>query len=71
MMKPIMNEQLLQQLQEHEGKWVALFGPDGATQIVAVGVDASDASEKAAKKGYAETTLLKVLPANAAYVPLT
>ena len=50
-------------------KWVALFGPDGEMEIVAVGEDASDASENAAKKGYRDTTLLKVLPADAAYVP--
>jgi len=68
-MKPMMSEQLLQQLQKHEGKWVALFGPDGEAEIVAVGDDAADANEKAAEKGYTETTLLKVLPANAAYVP--
>ena len=67
----MMNEQLLQQLQEHEGKWVALFGPDGDPEIVAVGDDAVDARENAIKRGYTEATLLKVLPADAAYVPLT
>ena len=64
-----MTEQLLQELKGHEGKWVALFGPDGEMTIVASGEDAAEASEQAAMKGYAETTLLKVLPSNVAYVP--
>ena len=65
-----MSEALIQQLKEHEGEWVALFGLDGEMMIVASGEDAAEASEKAAKKGYRETTLLKVLPSDAAYVPL-
>lgn len=69
-MKPIMSERLLQQLQQHEGKWVVLFGTDDDMEKVAVGEDAADASEKAAEQGYDDPTLLKVLPANAAYVPL-
>jgi len=66
-----MTEHLLQQLQNHEGKWVALFGPDGEMQIVAVGEDAAEATERAAKRGYRETTLLKVLPSEVAYVSLS
>jgi len=50
-MKPIMSEALIQQLKEHEGEWVALFGLDGEMMIVASGEDAAEASEKAAKKG--------------------
>lgn len=68
-MKTIMTEQLAQHLQEHEGKWVALSGPDGEMEIVAVGADAAEASAQAAKQGYTETTLLKVLTSDAAYVP--
>ncbi len=70
-MKSIMTEQLVQHLQENEGKWVALSGPDGELEIVAVGADAAEASEQAAKLGHTETTLLKVLPSDAAYVPLS
>jgi len=61
-----MTEHLLQQPQKHEGKWVALFGPDEEMEIVAVGEDASEAADKAVKKGYVETTLLKLLPSEVA-----
>jgi len=69
-MKPIMTKQLLQQLHKYQGKWVALFGSNQKTMIVAVGKDAVQASERAVKRGYKETTLLKVLPLEVAYVPL-
>lgn len=69
-MKRIMNDELLQQLKKHEGKWVALFGPDEAPEIVAIGGDAADAARRATENGYAETTLLKVLPSEVAYVPM-
>ncbi len=68
-MKPIMTDQLLQQLKAYEGKWVALVGPNGEMSVVASGNDAAEATANAAKKGYTETTLLKVIQSDAAYVP--
>jgi hypothetical protein len=67
---PIMTDQLLQQLKKFRGKWVALFSSNGEMKIVASGEDAVEANKQAAKNGYQETTLFKVLPSEVAYVPL-
>jgi hypothetical protein len=64
-----MKDELLQQLKMYEGKWVALLGTDDDMSVVAAGEDAAEATERAAKKGHTETTLLKVLPSEVAYVP--
>ena len=70
-MKPMMNDRLAQQLKQNEGKWVALFGAGEEMVVVASGEDAVEAIEQAKKRGYADTTLMKVIPTDAAYVPLT
>jgi uncharacterized protein DUF5678 len=65
-----MNDELLQQLKKYESKWVALYGSGVEMQVVAVGEDAGEASDRASQKSYPETTLLKVHPADAVYVTL-
>ena len=68
-MKPILNEGLLVQLRDYEGRWVALSSNNDAAIVVASGDDAFEASEQAKKNGYNDVTLMKVLPSGAAYVP--
>ena len=68
-MEIVMTEQLLQQLKKYEGEWVALVESDGETIIGGSGSDAAEASENATENGYTETTLMKVLPSDVAYVP--
>lgn len=63
-------DQLLEQLRAYEGKWVAVLELEDETKVVASGNDACEAKEEAEKKGYADVALLKVLPFDAAYVPL-
>jgi uncharacterized protein DUF5678 len=65
-----MKDELLQQLKMYEGKWVALLGTEDDMTVVAAGEDAAEAIERAVKKGYTETTLLKILPSDVAYVPM-
>ena len=48
-----------------------MSGPDTAMNVVASGDDAAEASEEAEKSGYINATLMKVLPSDAAYVPLS
>lgn len=58
---------LLEQLRQHEDRWVALLEPD--KKVVGSGADASAARADAAKRGYPDVILLKVLPFDAGYVP--
>ena len=65
----ILTEELATKLRQYEGKWVALFGPDEAMEVVAAGDDAAEASRKAKSAGFEEAILYKVLPYDVLYVP--
>jgi hypothetical protein len=66
----MMSEKVVQQLKEYVGRWVALAGSGDEMTVVGSGDDAVEASEQAEERGYKDTTLYRVLPANAFYVPL-
>ena len=62
-----MEKNLIKQLKNYEGKWVALLESD--KKVVGSGKDASEAKQEAEKKGYKDFILLKVFPFRAGYVP--
>jgi hypothetical protein len=62
-----MNTISLEQLKKYEDRWVALRGK--THEVVSSGADASEAKEKAEKKGFADIILFRVLPFRGGYVP--
>jgi hypothetical protein len=58
-------------LDNYEGKWLALVESNGSQQIVASGEDAEEAMREAERKGFSEAYLYRVFPFDQAYVPTT
>lgn len=63
-----MKDTLLKELRNYEDKWIALSEPH-EDKIVASGIDASEARREAARKGYKDVILFRVMPFRGGYVP--
>ena len=61
----------LEELRKYENKWVAILESDGKEMVVGSGADAVEAKRDAEAKGFQNTVLFWVKPADKSYMPLT
>ena len=62
---------LLNELQKHENKWVAIVGyGSDEERVVATGDSIREARQSAESQGFGDTTFFKVPPSDKIFVPL-
>jgi hypothetical protein len=72
MLEKTLNEEdsmFAEDLNNYEGKWLALVESKGTQVIVASGDDAEQAMKEARTRGFGEAYLYKVFPFDQSYVP--